>query len=228
MKKIIERMIEENLAERITNIWKVCSGTTIKIPYTVEEAGFNSILLASIYTYIDKHEANVFSFPISESEIQRTEGKGRSDIIWYREKEACYFELKGSVFGGGYAKTDVNNTKKALKIAKEQLNSTKCQINEAYYYKWENKSNASSIKRYGCNLAMVQSVLGKDGTSKFDELKQLLLEEKNEGNINILYPIKFEGTSFMTDNDKDYKNDGCFLIGNFYEYDSDNKVKQIG
>lgn len=215
MKSIIRNIIGNYLSKRIEGIWESCLKISIKIPYTVEEAGFNSLLLASIYDYIKEKEEG-FSFAVSEAAIERYGDKGcRGDIIWYRENEVCYFELKGSCYGGKHVNTDVENAKKSMDYAKYQLDGINYKLNENWYYQYEDSRDKNIQNRYGCCLGMIQSII-KDGKSNYSEIEKIL--EKDE-NIEVFYKNKFrnEKLSLVTDGDKRYKNDGYFIIGNVNE-----------
>lgn len=217
MKNIIGDIIENYLSKRIEELWEQCSKIGIKIPYTVEEAGFNSLLLTSIYDYIKEKEKG-FSFAVSEAPIERYGDKGcRGDIIWYRENEVYYFELKGSCYGGSSAHADVKNAEKSMNYAKYQLEGINYKKNEKWYYQYEDSdiSNINIQNRYGCCLGMIQSII-KDGKSNYNEIEKLL--EKNE-NIDVFHKHKFfsKKLSLITDGDAQYKNDGYFIIGNVYE-----------
>lgn len=217
MKNIIRDIIENYLSKRIEGIWESCSKIGIKIPYTVEEAGFNSLLLASIYDYIKEKEEG-FSFAVSEAAIERYGDNGcRGDIIWYRENEVCYFELKGSCYGARRVNTDVENAKKSMDYAKYQLDGINYKKNENWYYQYEDLDlgDKNIQNRYGCCLGMIQSIV-KDGKSNYNQIEELL--EKNE-NIQVFHKHKFlnEKLPMITDGNIRYENDGYFIIGNVYE-----------
>lgn len=206
MEKMVRNTIENYLSKRIEKIWGICVKTGMKIPYTVEEAGFNSLLLASIDEYIGECEQD-YSFAVSEAGIERSGKNGcRCDIIWYKEDDVCYFELKGSCYGSKKTETDIKN---AIIV----LNEAKKQLKEINYYENEKWYRIEPNNRYGCCLAMIQSIIKEDGKSNYNEIK-----EKLEGNneINIFYMHRFcdEKLPMMTDGDKKYKNDGYFIIGN--------------
>ena len=218
MEKIVKHVVENYLSKKIEHTWEVCSKTGIKIPYTVEEAGFNSLLLASIYDYIEKNEKG-YSFPVSEAYIERSgTSRCRCDIIWYREADVYYFELKGSFYGNKDAETDINKAISKLKKAKEQLRGINYCENERWYYKYED-SDKSIQQRYGYCLAMIQSIIKKDGESNYNEIKKQL--EKND-KIKIFYKHQFskEKLAMMTDGDNTYRNDGYFIIGNVYDMEN--------
>lgn len=211
MEKIVRDIVENYLSKKIEHTWEVCSKLGIKIPYTVEEAGFNSLLLASIYDYIEKNEKG-YSFPVSEAAIERYGNKGcRGDIIWYREEDVCYFELKGSCYGGSRANLDIENAEKSLDYAKYQLDGIDYEKNEKWYYKYED-SDKSIQQRYGCCLAMIQSIIKKDGDSNYNEIKEQL-EKNNEIQIFYIHQFSKEKLAMMTDGDEKYRNDGYFIIG---------------
>lgn len=211
MKSIVDKILKDILSEKINNVWKACSKTGIKIPYTVEEAGFNSLLLASIYEYIKEFESEEYSFAVSEATIERYGNKRcRADIIWYRKEAVCYFELKGSCYGEVSSSTDVSNCKKSIDYANYQLQGINYKNNEEWYYKYE-EGNLLPENRYGCCLAMIQSI-NNDGKSNFNEIKEELGKNKE---IHIFYSKLFDDDKLpiITDGDKKYKNDGYFIIG---------------
>ncbi|GAA0180448.1 hypothetical protein SH2C18_31380 [Clostridium sediminicola] len=211
MERIIREIIGQYLNKKINKIWAICSKTGHKIPYIVEEAGFNSLLISSIYKYIEENEQE-FSFAVSEASIERNGSKGcRGDIIWYREENICYFELKGSCYGASSGVTDVKNAKKALDYAKYQLQGINCVVNEEWY-------KVKANNRYFCNLAMLQSI-NRDGESNYDQIKEEL--QKND-DIKIFSMNKFSNGNLpiITDGKIEYKNDGYFIIGNIYNMEN--------
>ncbi len=218
MKKAIEDIVKIHLDKRLERIWNNCLSTGMNIPYTVVEAGFNSLLLASIDEYIMENDEG-YSYVISEAFVERDNGNkgvsnGRCDIIWYREDDVCYFELKDSTYGSSLQK-DIKNSRDSIKDAQGQIDKINYEYNESYYYKSRENPELwkEERKRYACCLKLIQSVV-RDGESNFDGLKTLI-EQDDELTLFGYNRFSDNEKTLMTHKDTWYENDGYFVVGTF-------------
>ncbi len=199
---IIEDLVGKYLKEKLNNNWMANQINKSKLPYIVEEAVFNSFLLASIYKYIEEQKIYL-GFAVSEAQIERYNSKGYADIIFYDQEDMYYFELKGSCYGSSSAKQDVRNAIKGLDYAKLQVEGINYNKNEEWY-------KIKPHNRYGGCLSMIQSTVN-NGKSNFFGIEK----ELNNSNVTIFHKEKFEYSQYpiITDKDKIYENDGYFIIG---------------
>ena len=118
---IIKEVID-NLTQRLKMIWHTKAPQQEILPYAVQEAVLNSLLLGSIYSYLwDK--ADFSSFAVSEYKVPRKdEEMGRGDLFWYLYPDTiCYFEVKGSFYKYPTSKSCVNAAISYLEEAKNQV-----------------------------------------------------------------------------------------------------------
>lgn len=147
---ITDEILGEKVKEQINAIWKTRAKQGKKIPYVVEEAAFNSIILSSISRWIMDNEAYEW-FAVSEPEIKRYSSKGYADIMLFSTDEVHYFELKAACYNGGKALTDVRNALNALNYAQVQVDGISPAFNEKWY---EFKAH----KKVGWCIGMICSV----------------------------------------------------------------------
>ena len=213
----LEYIIENMLPCKMEEIWKACLHKNKRIPYVVEEAGFNSLLLSCIYDFVSKNE-KYESFAVSEAIVIRSGGtKGRCDIIWYIDDEAYYLELKGACFGSNSVKTDIKNSLNSICHAKEQVKSIDYSQNEKWY-------NFNPAKRYGCCLSTIHSITHDERTT-FEEISQIISEkvesEERYRGLKVFKSKYFKSNEYpiIYDGSEPYKNDGFFIIGQIFGID---------
>lgn len=214
---ITNDMLNGHLKEQINKIWHECALKEGKIPYIVEEAAFSSIVLSSIYHWI-KEQDRYDWFALSEAQVKRFNGKGYVDILLFTDGEAHFFELKGACYGASNGRKDVANILNALEYAKYQASGIDPRLNEEWY-KFEAK-----IKHTWC-IGMLCSIVSADGSSNYQEIKSAIIEEQNMKNdslqtdtLKIFATEQFVSDKYpiITDKNKEYSNDGYFIVG--YNY----------
>lgn len=219
---ITDEILGEKVKEQINAIWKARAKQGKKIPYVVEEAAFNSIILSSISRWIMDNEAYEW-FAVSEPEIKRYGSKGYADIMLFSSKEVHYFELKGASYNGTNPLIDVKNTVKSLNDAQVQIDGISWAFNEKWY-----EFNAD-IKVGWC-IGMICSFRNEHGNTNYRDIEEEIFKIQKESNSKRkLYifatehfnSIRYNQYPILTDGEDRLSNDGYFIIG--YRYEMKNK-----